>query len=512
MDVVPVVLVGDDLDDLDEGGAPLLQLMHAVARYADGGDFADAGRLAAEQGALVDDPILLGALEGTLALDPPGGTPLRLSVEADQLGFAGLPVEVLSPGQREVLGLGRALLDPRWEDRQLGIVTYSERSMDPTAKRACWNAVTVALQTPDLRLGSLRTLLVAVRAPTIVWDTHCSTKNGARYVLEGDRLVPRSFPSQVRRFANEAARSIGRPLVFFLGAGFSRSSSLPLGNALRDQALRRRYADAQASIRALSVRLFREAQTAGKLTAAQTRRGEEAFADELTLEQVVALETVLVSAPSQTLVDFSAEEATAVIGPSVAYLTEMVARGMRPVLVTVNFDELIERAAGEAVRAIVTEDEFKHFPAYLAAYMAHEEDAVPLLKLHGTISNENTCVINAAITEEGLPEAKRVALKALAASVQTDADARPLWIYVGASLRDVDVVPVLAAEDFAVAFEEAWVMPLRAESIEAFAVERLPIWQAQRREQLDARVMSATADAFFGLLKEAWDTAPRPLG
>lgn len=296
--------------------------------------------------------------------------------------------------------------------------------------------------------------------------------------------------------ATELARGHA-PLVLHLGAGFSFSSNLPLGNDLRDDALRRRYEQpGEADVRALAVRLFRDGQRDGRLTSREAAAGEMAFADGLTLEQVVRLESTMYSGTPRTLEDFAERHAQAIAGPAVRGLGRVIGTRAGLVLVTVNFDELIEQHVGARVQRFASDDGIEGFPAYLEAYLAGRETAIPLLKLHGTISDPDSCIVSAEQTEAGLPPHKRRALHAIARA----GDGAPMpWIYIGASLRDVDVVPALDDDVFRDNTEESWVAPLRDASIDDFAERyRARAWrQDGNRPHLEERTISASADWFL---------------
>src|SRR5207249_1237523 len=124
---------------------------------------------------------------------------------------------------------------------------------------------------------------------------------------------------------------------------FSTSSSLPSGNELRDRALRDYYdVSEDVAISSLARRLFSQAQSGGKLTEGQERDGEDEFVDSLTLEDVIALIKELSAGPNPTLAFFAERDRTAEAGPAVRSLRELVGALPGLVIVTVNFDELIE--------------------------------------------------------------------------------------------------------------------------------------------------------------------------
>jgi hypothetical protein len=105
--------------------------------------------------------------------------------------------------------------------------------------------------------------------------------------------------------------------------------------------------------------------------------------------------------------------------------------------------------------------------------------------------------VSAEQTERGLPEHKKIALECV---LGQERGVRVPLVYVGASLRDFDVVLVLQASPFAVRSEEMWVGPLRELSIDTFAQSRYDEWRRGGRDELELRFISTSADEFCSLL------------
>jgi hypothetical protein len=495
MHVVPVVVV-DDLGETDEADIPIQDLLSASTSYAEG-EFVDAGLVAHQPpDELVADPVLVAAVTTSLTFEGAGpARALGIDATTGDVVLGGTDMSIASDGERELLGLARALFSTRWSGRSLGLLSYSERNMGRPLIRACWQTIAMSIG-GAVRIGELRTLIVIVRTPALNYDIHCSASSGAHFVMQGKRLVPRTSPGRARDAARGVVHSQTTHAVLFLGAGFSYSSNLPLGNGLRDQALRRRYDATDTDIRSLAITLYRDALRDQLLTQREIDMGEESFSAELTLEQVVRIEQTQLGGVPQTLTDFQLLDQQASSGPAVLRLVQTIQGSRRFVLVTVNFDEVLDRAAGANLTAFARDDEIRTFPEYLTRYLAGEETVVPLLKLHGTISDPMTCVVNAEQTERGLSEPKKLALESL---LPEDGNAVPL-VYIGASLRDVDVVPILGSSTFATRSEEMWVAPGRESSIDAFTENRHDEWRRGGRDDLEARFISSGADEFFALL------------
>ena len=78
-----------------------------------------------------------------------------------------------------------------------------------------------------------------------------------------------------------------------------------------------------------------------------------------------------------------------------------------------------------------------------------------------------------------------------------------LWIYVGVSMRDRDVVRVLEGEDFARELDELWVSPFLVTTVADFGRERAPMWKDKPLRTIQDRLVTETADAFFASLRTA---------
>lgn len=245
---------------------------------------------------------------------------------------------------------------------------------------------------------------------------------------------------------------------------------------------------------------------------------EDEFVRTLTLERVLR-EEVHPLAPGEippTLADFDQiqQRALASPGASVLQVRRLLALRARIVLLTVNFDNLIEAGARvlgpneldpyeaappgladlPAVRVFVTEADFALFPAYYERYRTGG-GAVPLLKLHGTVDRPETVRANVDVIMPGLGEHAAECLRALLGPAGTATS----WTYVGCSMRDLDINAVTATRSFAVGAFERWVAPMADPNVEAFARRvRSPAWkEAGLPTELRQRIITQTADTFM---------------
>jgi hypothetical protein len=455
--------------------------------------------------AFVSEPLPIPE-EGTAepASEPRGA--LGSSANASGLDVA-LPFGSLSGGQQAMVGLAASLLDAALVTGEFAVVLYDESGMDTTAVNACWSLIMDHL--PGMRLGPLRTLVVLVGATPSV-GVHAMPGRGCRYAIVEDRLLQRKPLDSARGEALAFATRQAHARVLYLGAGFSASSRLPLGNALRDSALRRLLGEVVPSAASDGRDLAKRFRA--KLAGDQNLQGllkdlsEDQFADQLTLEQVLAYERIQYP-ELPTLAEFAQAHARAVSAPgtSVTSLADLLQAPNGLVLVTVNFDELVESQAPGLVTAFATDEQFSNAAAYLRRYLAGEALPVPLLKLHGTIAIPDSCVVTTTQTEQGISDDRQAALEAILA---TD-DTKVPWTYVGASMRDLDLRPILQHARFGHGLEERWVAPFLDAAVEQFADARRPYWEGQ---PLQSKLITETADEYLRLLSGSWQgRVPAPV-
>ena len=172
----------------------------------------------------------------------------------------------------------------------------------------------------------------------------------------------------------------------------------------------------------------------------------------------------------------------------------------RVILAQVNFDCLVEHNSDVDFKLFVTDDEFEEAPEYIRRYIDGNADDIPLLKLHGTINDIDTCIVSQEQTEHGVGDPKLGALRALFEGREE----RLPWVYVGASMRDQDLLRVLSGEDFGRNLDERWVLPYVVPSVREFGQSREAFWKDTGLQHLQDRVITETSDAFFQVLADGW--------
>lgn len=315
-------------------------------------------------------------------------------------------------------------------------------------------------------------------------------------------LRPISTHASVRSGMVEMAQAWKeKPLCFFLGAGFSLSSEgMPLGDDMRDHALRTMFPmSSDDSPRQLSEHLYRMLHERGFLLPVETqftpdeRSRRERFLDELTLERVMHANRQLHGALiGETLDWFEEQHLRAVAAPGVAVvqmrrLIERVTEVGRPLIVlTVNFDELLDpvfESQGHPILA--TSEEIQDCLPELVAECIESKCPATYVKLHGTISNRESLVVDMEAT------AGNPTMLAFQGAMEAISHAGGPVIYVGHSMRDLDIRPALATRGLR-DLDEHWVSldgPSAALQNDVFPTRAW--WMRDRATQ---RIHNATAD------------------
>jgi hypothetical protein len=406
-----------------------------------------------------------------------------------------------SPGEQTVLAIARAAAHRELDEHEFAVITYRDTLIDLSFRRPVWNLAVKQLR--DLPHQVLRTLVVVAES-TIDIDLHCQAGLGFRLAVDSGRLLRRRGPDDLSMAVASIARH-PRPFVLFLGAGFAASSRLPMGNALRDSAIRRRlnipesdpYTSEQLAIRFHNWISERE----GWLSATEQHMRQDEYVRQLTLEQVMRAEKRF-DPDLPTLADFRMHHDAVVGAPGSAPLdlAAILERSEgRIILAEVNFDRLIETHSPVPLKVFSSDEDFSEAADYLGRYLTGAETEVPLLKFHGSIEQPDSCIVSAEQTEVGVSNGKLAALRAL-----LDASHPRIWIYVGVSMRDKDLLRVFGGNDFVRGTEELWVSPYLPDTVEEYGLNQQPLWRDRELRSIEDRLISETADTFFAALRAAW--------
>lgn len=432
---------------------------------------------------------------------------LQLSAEEGFFRVTGQSRGADSAGQDVLRGVIAALFAPELREGQFVVFVYDEQALDEVVAGPLWSLLMrIAQLTPS---ASPRTIVVVAGDADLLIDRHCVGDPSLRYRVS-EFEVSRRFSWDRSRATVTAVGKHPRedaPLLFvFTGAGASTQYGLPTGNELRDRAVSHFLGAGAEGKSAAAQRemLFDVLRDRERLTLQERDAGQQNFAESLTLERVLREEQAderrsdsgtirsFIDSHETSVKALSSDEASTSAPSSLARLVESE---RRLVLVTVNFDQMLEHQVGEALRPFVGESDFAEFDSHLAAYAAGDDDRVPYVKLHGDVGDVSTIVANIDEAQAGLTESRLAALRTLR---DWQAPIRP-WLYVGYSMRDRDIEPVLGAPDPASGLTEWWVGPFVDPSVRAFIERyRLAKWRLTDPEvTVEHRVITLTAEEFF---------------
>lgn len=458
----------------------------------------------AELGPLVD---AVRAVLPTLGLD------LELVIDEDfvRVERPGTPMQALNAASQVLCGAVAALFAPELRDRSICLLVVRDGELDLEHSGCLWS---LFAKLPELLAWPLdRTLVTVGQDSKLDVERHCSGDLPVRFDLNDKRYLRR----QSRAESDAAVQTIidfpeeQCPLIVVCaGAGVSVGLGLPTGNELRDKALRTYFKIPDGhTIEAeeLAGQFYdRLASTHDRLRADE--RGErDLFIRQLTLERVLREESHVQNLRfSTTLQHFKALQ-RAVIGrmapagcaTPLARLTKLQ---RRIVIVTVNFDQVLEHDAGDLVRPFITDEDLSELGTYLDEYVKGGGQ-VPYIKLHGDVDNVPSIVATIDETEGGLSPARAQAIRTLRNHRSGTPHIRP-WIYVGYSMRDLDVNEVIGTSEFATDLVEYWVSPLSDPAIAIFiATSRATAWSRKNSQYtVEERTITIPAGAFLNRLAD----------
>jgi SIR2-like protein len=413
---------------------------------------------------------------------------------------------VTSPPDHALLGLATATIDERLRTPgDLVVVFYDEAQLEPFERPFAWQYATKVM--PGYIAAQVRHVVVVLAAERPD-EYHLSGNPSLRWSVDGKEVVQRNLASTNGNLTQRLIDDQDSHLVLFLAAGFSACMDMPLGNSMRDFALRQLLPD---STRVPDGELPRQFYVLmadqGNLLEFEQGQTNEELARQLTFERVLR-EELSAFDPSPTLAELERLEAAALAAEpvfAVRHLKSMLSGTRKLILVTVNFDRLIEHDEDERIEVFADDDRFAGCVAYIDRYLDGEPDAerVPLLKLHGSFSEQASLIASIEQTLIGLTSDKADALDR---ACSPRGDGRVPFVYVGSSMRDIDITLQLSQPRYATQLDERWVMPLPSSSVAEFVHRhRVATWHHRGvSASLEERLVSWTATEFLERLAATW--------
>lgn len=394
-----------------------------------------------------------------------------------------------------ILNVLTTLLSPQL-DQPLVVLSYEISSLDDATAQMLWDACDLLrMHAP----ANLETFVPIASGPLKV-ATHCNPTDGARLVVRDGQFYLRDRRAVSDDTLKTILRSRNQPIVLFLGAGASASTGMPDGNRLRDFALgvlTEETADADRAIQR-----FRDQLTAHSRWLPDERNIPPAiWARDLTLERVMREEFRRLAgsrrAESRTIQKLrrDADAALDRYPDGREALWELAALLPRLVIATINFDQLIEEGMTADHIILADPQEFESHRTTVTDRIAGTETRVPILKVHGTIDRPDTIVADIDTTDAGLPRQISTTLSSL-----VDSHEYLTWVWVGCSMRDVDIAHWLHTLNGATDIKEFWVDPLPPASVTRYAEKKRRFEWAQHGFTLRDHQITETSDVFLGEL------------
>lgn len=436
---------------------------------------------------------------------------LRLEIDIQQ---AGAEVSVLKAGgidpvnesERLVLSFLASLFSEEFASHPVAAISWSEMRLELLAKDVLWQLVRTHVNKRPL--GALRTLIF-IGGGRVDPDLHCEHETSITFALSKTGLFRRKSRASLDAAVAKLVRASQGKFVLFLGAGASASAGMPLGNEARDYALEHFFRSSAARPVTELAPLFHQwVRENNRLLASEDRMPITEFTERLTLERVLREEfrrDGRYESPTLRHLQDKNKNAIELKKTRVRMaLRRLAGKAHKLVIVTVNFDTILEDEFRDGVKIFASPKEFESASAYLQAYF-RKDGPIPVLKLHGTLTKPDSIVADVDTRSLGLAPAIAEALQQLLGTN----DARTPWVYVGTSMRDPDVTEVLGASVFTSRLDEWWVSPLPDPAVRLFVNEhRAPRWRKGDRADLQERQITETADTFLTVLSEEWRGAP----
>ena len=389
-----------------------------------------------------------------------------------------------------VSALARLLSSEIGEFPLVGLA-YEASSLDATRKSLLWQ---VLVNLAPAHLPSSIKTFVPLEIGPIDHGRHCAGAPSVRYaVVDGESRKRALEEGYVDGRISGIVTTLDRPLVLFLGAGASASARIPVGDTVRDAAIRRVVGPA-ASDAAEAFRVW--VYDNNRFLSDESGLPPEQFSARLTLERVLREEFKGIEeqgktrSESETVQELqrACEEALEWEPPGREALHKLLELHPRVILVTVNFDRQVEEGLTVEHEVYASQDEFAGAAAHVTARCKGDDERVPILKVHGSIERPDTLIADVNDTEMGLPTAVTTALEAIFEVVDEPVN----WMWVGCSMRDIDVTQWMrrkTKEDI----YDLWVDALPGRTIFDFIDECRP----ELRGNVQSRIVTELPDVFL---------------
>lgn len=459
--VFPVVHDGFERDQ---------QLLEAAFRRAGGELFTISPDQTEQDGEPAAN--LLGVIEATIA----GEDGIEVSIEAagGKVKATSTPGLEKSPANNLLLATLVRVLSSELARHPLVGIAYDAVPLDNLRRRLLWQML--VHQVPSALPRSIGTF-VPLMAGELDYQRHCSGEPSVRYaVVEGSFRKRGLDQSNMAARIAEVVPDLERPLVIFLGAGASASAKIPVGDAVRNDAIERLVGDLHGRTHAEAFRRWTIEHQ--RLLSGESDLTIDQFATRLTLERVLREEFKsneelgVARENSETVrqLRVSCNSALDMEPPGRKALRALIAGHPRSIFATVNFDRQVEDGLETPCRVFSATADFEEAAGLIDKRMRGEAELAPILKVHGSIESPETLVANLDDTEMGLPDPVKAALEQIFSTAADMGQLPVRWLWVGCSMRDIDISRWMRVKDCGEIYD-LWVDPLPGPTIEDFARE-----------------------------------------
>lgn len=328
---------------------------------------------------------------------------------------------------------------------------YNPDSMDPTNKEKLNEYFCKVMEQtfPDARL------VVFVRTRNVDEALYRPPVSlvGA---LEADCFIPLLPASEVLNNIRQCGNRIKKetPVIFFLGAGYSSESNIPMGPELCRKALEQLLIMApEDSYEDLEQQFWNWVATRNRWLPGEREVWEKREKPQLTFERVVREQIGQHGHADAPVIKYLSEISRKSL-PSSGHLAiaEIIRKGYKILIMTTNYDTLIEQVLesyGLKYLSIFNEKTASKNHGPLKSYLRGESDTIPVVKLHGTIKLPVT--ISASVEDT---TSLKPAIRDLLGLVLKEGMHRSIGIperipvvFGGYAFRDADVRKVLDEKD-----------------------------------------------------------------
>lgn len=340
--------------------------------------------------------------------------------------------------------------------KKIGLL-FSESTIDVRN----WPATVQYLNSPAKEEGAMIVLLILASTPGQIDSLY--SDNVDRLGIFPSQFIPTNAYSTSIDIISNLVNSVkgckpNTPIVYVLGAGASIEAKVMSTRSLMINAMKRNLKIDEAS--SIEYEDLESKFMAKIVENGRYLPGESAQDIKITFERIMTeeLKFCYKLSESPTLLELAASIRAATPSFSHYQMTKIAKELGKPIFITTNYDDLVERAVEDVVGTggtlvVSAEGQYKGLEKILLDYLANKDARIPILKLHGSIDDFES--IKASVEHTILLETKKGELltsfymgdlfkEVCACLGQTEAETVIRTIYIGYSFSDKDIGTVFS--------------------------------------------------------------------